>query len=67
MAWTDQDEAVFQKRRAEHFAQVQQEDRQKAEMVRMGLREKCPNCGSHRFSQGVYHEACDDCGLSNGY
>ena len=66
-SWTEKDEAEFQKRKREHFAREAEEDAERAELARRGLAPKCPDCGSHRYSQGTYHETCDDCGASQGY
>lgn len=67
MAWTEQDEAEFQARKREHFAREAEEDAKQKELAEVGLVKRCPDCGSHRYSEGTYHEVCDDCGLSQGY
>lgn len=67
MVWTDEDEASFQKRKREHFALEAKDDADRKELACKGLLPKCPDCGSHRYSQGTYHEVCDDCGLCQGY
>lgn len=67
MTWTDEDEARYQKGKREHFARIAEEDADRAELARQGLAQRCPDCGSHRYSQGTYHEVCDDCGAGQGY
>ena len=67
MGWTNEDEAAFQKRKREHFAREAEDDAEREKLAKCGLAPKCPACGSHRYSEGTYHEICNDCGLSQRY
>lgn len=67
MAWTDKDEADFIRRRNEHIDQKDKEDAERASLAKIGLSPKCPNCGSHRYSEGIRYETCNDCGVGQRY
>lgn len=65
--WNEEKEREFQKRKREWFAQEAREDEEKQKRAELGLSPKCPNCGSHRYLEGIKHESCSDCGLSESY
>lgn len=58
MTWTEEDEAKFQREKAEHFAREAEADRAKANDPDSA---RCPMCGSWRYTETVRGEACDDC------
>ena len=65
--WNEEKEADFQRRKAGHFAQKAEDDRITEWEARMGLRPKCPKCGSGRYVEATKAEECDACGYSQGY
>jgi uncharacterized protein (DUF983 family) len=67
MAWTEENERDFLRRREEHFAREAEEDKNRARMADLGLSAKCPECGSHRYTEGIKAESCDECGYGASY
>lgn len=65
--FTNFDEEEFQKRIDDLQKEKDEQDLEKYHAAKMGLSQKCPECGSHKYSYGAYHEKCDECGLSQGY
>lgn len=64
MAWSDEDEAEFLKRRSEAFAK---EEEEKAARRKDFTRAKCPICGSRNYTEATKAEICDDCGYEQSY
>lgn len=67
MAWTEEDEKEFQRKKAEHFAELAKEEEAHRVRVEMGLEPRCPSCGSHKYSEGIWFEQCGGCGHSQSY
>lgn len=67
MAWTDEDEAEFQRKKDEWFEQQAKEDEERREQVSRGELPACPVCGSHRYVEATWVEHCSDCGYSQQY
>jgi hypothetical protein len=67
MSWTEENEAEFQRKKAEWFAEQAREDEEHRKRVERGLAPKCPHCGSHRYVEGTWAEECSSCGYSQGY
>jgi uncharacterized protein (DUF983 family) len=67
MPWTEENEAEFQRQRADHFADLAREDEEQRRRVALGERRGCPQCGSHRYVEATYAEHCDDCDYEQTY
>lgn len=67
LIWDEQQEAEFQERKRRHFMEMLEVDRIKADMVNRGELPACPECGSHRYTQGILAESCETCGYAQGY
>lgn len=67
MTWTQADEDDFQQRKREWMEQQDREDKEREKMASFGLIPKCPECGSHRYTEGVKAEHCEDCGYGASY
>ena len=63
MAWTNEDEAEFQRRKDEYFAEQAREDEERKAYGGP----KCPMCGSHLYVEATWAEECSSCGYSQGY
>lgn len=67
MAWTDEDEQDFHRKRAIALAAEAEKDAEKARECRLGISPACPKCGSHRYVDATKVEECSDCGYSQSY
>lgn len=67
MPWTDEDEAKFQQKKREWFAEEARYDEQRRVSADRGLSLRCPECGSHRYTEATWAEVCDDCGYEQSY